>query len=243
LLGEGMITSEGSVHRAQRQAAQPAFHRQRIPAYAATMVRLAAQAQERWQPGAPFDVSLEMMHLTLAIVAKTLFDTELEDDVRELAAAINSIMGLYNFMIIIPAAEHLVHLPLPGILRFRRARRRLDAIVYRMIAEHRAGQRSGDDLLAMMLGSRASVSQEQLRDEVITIFLAGYETVANALAWTWYLLSQNPEVETRLHAELDSVLAGRLPNAGDYARLPYTEMVLAESMRLYPPAWEWGGRR
>ncbi len=240
LLGEGMITSEGSVHRAQRQAAQPAFHRQRIPSYAKSMVELAAKMRDRWQPGESFDVSLEMMHLTLAIVAKTLFDTELEAEVKELAAAINSIMGLYNFMILIPAAEHLVHLPLPGILRFRRARRRLDTIVYRMIAEHRAGKRSSDDLLTMMLGSRTDISDEQLRDEVITIFLAGYETVANALSWTWYLLSQNSEAESRFHAELDAVLARRLATADDYPRLRYTEMVLAESMRLYPPAWGMG---
>ncbi len=250
LLGEGMITAEDAEHRRQRQAAQPAFHRQAIPAYAETMVRLAAQARDRWQPGQHVNVALEMMHLTLNIVAKTLFRTDLGGEVYDLARAINDIMGLYHFMILLPAAESLVHFPLPGVLKFRRARRHIDALVYRMIEQHRAApQNSGQDLLTMMLRGnygerfRFDCSRDRrLRDEVVTMFLAGYETTANALAWTWYLLAQNPEAEARLHAEVDGVLGDRLPSYDDVPRLRYIEMVLAESMRLYPPAWAMGRR-
>ncbi len=250
LLGEGMITAEGAEHRRQRQAAQPAFHRQAIPVYADTMVRLAADTRERLQPNQELNIALEMMHLTLNVVAKTLFRTDLDDEVREIANAINDIMGLYHFMILLPAAESLVHFPLPGVLKFRRARRRLDALVYKMIERHRSEPDSEfPDLLTMMLRGnygddfRTDRSRDgHLRDEVITIFLAGYETVANALAWTWWLLSQHPEAEAKFHTEIDTVLNGRLARYDDLPRLRYTEMTLAESMRLYPPAWAMGRR-
>jgi cytochrome P450 len=136
-----------------------------------------------------------------------------------------------------------VHLRPPGLAAFIRARKRIDAVVYRMIDAH---QRSGLDrgsLLDLMLAASPAndqASRQSLRDQVITIFLAGYETVANALSWTWYLLSENPDCETRLHREADAVLAGRLPEAADVSRLRYTENVMAESLRLYPPAWAMG---
>lgn len=241
LLGEGMITAEGAAHRAQRQAANPAFRRERIPSYAATMVAEAARTRDSWIPGATLDVSLEMMYLTLNIVARTLFDTDLGAEVREVAAAINTIMGMYHFMLLAPAAEQLVRLPLPKVATFRRARARIDRAVARMIAEHRAGRRDPDDLLSLMLRAHGKGGNDrQLRDEVVTIFLAGYETVSNALTWTWYLLSQNPEAEQKMHAEIDGVLGGREAAADDTPRLHYTEMVLAEAMRLYPPAWGMG---
>jgi cytochrome P450 len=245
LLGSGMITSEGAEHRAQRQTAQPAFHRQRIGEYARTIVEEAARTRNAWESAErkPRDIAADMMHLTLNVVARTLFATDLCDEVYELAAAINRIMGLYNFLVMLPAAELLVHLRPPGLAAFVKARRRIDAVVYRMIDAH---QRSGNDhgsLLDLMLAASPgndTASRQSLRDQVITIFLAGYETVANALAWTWYLLSQNPECELRFHNEIDGVLQGRLPNVDDVARLRYTEMVLAESLRLYPPAWAMG---
>ena len=262
LLGEGMITAEGAQHRAQRQTAQPAFHRQRIPEYAATIVREAAVMRESWRAGEQRDISIDMMHLTLNIVARTLFAMDLRgqsgDEVHELADAINRIMGLYNFLVMLPAAEWLVHVRPPGLAAFVRARKRIDAVVYRMIEAHRrqrrdrgssiagfttAGSASDGSLLDMMLAAspdRSAESEQSLRDQVITIFLAGYETVANALAWTWYLLSQNPECERRMHAEVDRELQGRLPGYDDLPRLRYTEMVLAESLRLYPPAWAMG---
>jgi cytochrome P450 len=243
LLGEGMITSEGAAHRAQRLAAQPAFHRQRIGEYGGIIVEEAARIRDSWRAGERRDISIDMMHLTLNVVARTLFATDLREEVCELAAAINRIMGLYNFLVMLPAAEWLVHLRPPGLAAFVKARKRIDAVVYRMIAAH---QRSGLDrgsLLDLMLAASPAndaASRQSLRDQVITIFLAGYETVANALSWTWYLLSENPGCEGKLHKEVDEVLQGRLPGFEDVPRLRYTEMVLAESLRLYPPAWAMG---
>ena len=243
LLGEGMITSEGAQHRAQRQAAQPAFHRQRIPEYARIIVQEATRLHDHWRPGEQRDIAIDMMHLTLNVVARTLFATDLRDEVDELADAINRIMGLYNFLVMLPAAEWLVHVRPPGLAAFVRARKRIDAVVYRMIAAHRQRSSHGNSLLDLMLAASPhhdSASEQSLRDQVITIFLAGYETVANALSWTWFLLSQNPECECCFHQEIDRELQGRLPTYDDVPRLHYVEMVLAESMRLYPPAWAMG---
>ena len=243
LLGEGMITSEGAQHRSQRQVAQPAFHRQRIPEYASMIVQEAARVRDRWRPGEQRDVAIDMMRLTLNVVAQTLFATDLRDEVDELASALNRIMGLYNFIVMLPAAEWLVHMRPPGLAAFVRARKRIDAVVYRMIAAHRQRGSHGSSLLDLMLAAspdKTAASEQSLRDQVITIFLAGYETVANALSWTWYLLSQNPECERRFHHEIDRELQGRLPTYEDVPRLRYVEMTLAESMRLYPPAWAMG---
>jgi cytochrome P450 len=248
LLGAGMITAEGAQHRMQRQVAQPAFHRQRIPEYAGTMIREAARMRDRWRHGEQRDIAIDMMHLTLNVVAQTLFATDLREEVDELASAINRIMGLYNFLVMLPAAEWLVHVRPPGLAAFVRARKRIDAVVYRMIAAHRQRSSHGGSLLDLMLAAspdpgsadHGSASEQSLRDQVITIFLAGYETVANALSWTWYLLSQNPKCERRFHQEIDRELQGRLPTFDDLPRLRYAEMVLAESMRLYPPAWAMG---
>jgi cytochrome P450 len=248
LLGKGMITSEDAQHRLQRQVAQPAFHRQRVQEYATAIVDEAGRARESWKDGEQRDIAIDMMHLTLKIVARTLFVTDLENEVLELADAINRIMGLYNFLVMLPAAEWLVHLRPPGLAAFVRARKRIDAVVYRMIDVHRRRGGNGGSLLDLMLAASSYESQsddgpdaqQALRDQVITIFLAGYETVANALIWTWYLLSQNPDCERRCHEEVDSVLQGRLPTAEDVPCLRYLEMVMAESMRLYPPAWAMG---
>jgi cytochrome P450 len=243
LLGEGMITAEAAEHRAQRQAAQPAFHRQRIVEYGAVIVEEAAHMRGSWRAGEQRDIARDMMHLTLNVVARTLFATDLRQEVYELAAAINRIMGLYNFLIMLPAAEWLVHFRPPGLAGFVRARNRIDAVVYRMIDAHRKSGLDRGSLLDLMLAASPANDQESrqsLRDQVITIFLAGYETVANALSWTWYLLAQNPDCEAKLHSEVEDVLNGRLPKVEDVQRLRYTESVLAESLRLYPPAWAMG---
>ena len=249
LLGEGLITSDGEVHRRQRRIAAPAFHRQRIQAYGAIMVDRAASMRGQWRPGQPLDIASQMMQLALQVVARTLFNTDVTDDVLQINDQVNVIMQLYNYLIALPRAEAYLNWPIPGLVRFRHARSRLDKVVQRMIADHRADGVDRGDLLSMLLASRdeesdhSGMTDEQLRDEVLTIFLAGYETVANALTWTWYLLSQNPEAEACLHAEIDEVLgtsAARLPTLEDLPRLRYTEMVLAESMRLYPPAWAMG---
>jgi cytochrome P450 len=243
LLGEGMITSEGATHRAQRLAAQPAFHRQRIVEYADVMVEEAARLRDSWRAGETRDIASDMMHLTLNVVARTLFATDLRQEVFELASAINRIMGLYNFLVMLPAAEWLVHLRPPGLAAFVRARNRIDAVVYRMIDAHRQSGRDQGSLLDLMIAASSADdadSRRSLRDQVITIFLAGYETVANALSWTWYLLSQNPDCERKFHAEIDNVLRGAQPTFEDVPRLRYTENVMAESLRLYPPAWAMG---
>jgi cytochrome P450 len=246
LLGEGLITSDGEIHRRQRRIAAPAFHRQRIQAYGAIMVDRAAHMRAQWQPHQSIDIASQMMQLALQVVARTLFNTDVTDDVLQINNQVNVIMELYNYLIALPRAEAYMNWPLPGLIRFRQARAKLDKVVQRMIAGHRADGVDRGDLLSMLLASRdeesdhSGMTDEQLRDEVLTIFLAGYETVANALTWTWYLLSQNPEAEGRLHAEIDSVLGGQLPTLEDLPLLRYSEMVLAESMRLYPPAWAMG---
>jgi cytochrome P450 len=250
LLGEGLITSEGETHMRQRRIAAPAFHRQRIQAYGSMMADRAATMRDEWQEGQEIDAASEMMRLALQVVARTIFDTDVTEDVQTINTEVNAIMDLYNFLIALPKAEALLHLPIPGLMRFKRARRHLDAVVHRMIEQRRALGEDRGDLLSMLLASRdeerdnGALTDEQVRDEVTTIFLAGYETVANALAWTWLLLAQNPEAEATMHAELDAVLGqgreARLPTLADLPQLRYTEMVLSESMRLYPPAWAMG---
>jgi cytochrome P450 len=246
LLGEGLITSEGNFHMRQRRIAAPAFHRQRIQSYADIMARQGAILREQWQPGATLDITQEMMHLSLEVVARTLFATEVTPEVRSISDEVNVVMDLYTYLISLPRAEEYLHWPLPGFAKFRRARRRINTVMSEMIARRRANSEDRGDLLSMLLAARdteddgSGMTDEQLRDEVVTIFLAGYETMANALTWTWYLLSQNPEVEARFHAEIDSALNGRLPTLEDIPRLNYVERVLAESMRLFPPVWAMG---
>ena len=246
LLGEGLLTSEGEFHRRQRRLAQPAFHRQRVAAYGRVMVEYAAKTSARWRDGQALDIADEMTRLTLAVVGKTLFDADVESDADEVGAALTDVMNLFGYLML-PYSELLEKLPLPPRRRFERARARLDAVIYRIIAERRRERRDRGDLLSTLLhavdeeGDRTGMTDEQLRDEVMTIFLAGHETTANALTWAWYMLARNPEAEARLHAELDAVLGpGREPTPEDVPALAYTEMVVAETMRLYPPAWALG---
>jgi cytochrome P450 len=246
LLGEGLLTSEGEFWRRQRRLAQPAFHRQRINSYGRVMIEHAERVCARWRDGETLDISEEMMRLTLAVVGKTLFDADVESDADEVGGALNEVMNLFGYLMI-PFSELLEKLPLPPQRRFLRARARLDAVVYRIIEEHRRTGTDRGDLLSMLLlavdeeGDRTGMTNEQLRDEAMTIFLAGHETTANALTWAWYLLAQNPEAEARLHEELDALLeGGRAPTSEDASALRYTEMVVAETMRLYPPAWAIG---
>lgn len=244
LLGTGLLTSEGEFHRRQRRLALPAFHRSRVASYAAVMTDYAAQMRERWQDNETLDIAEEMMGLTLGIVGKTLFDADVVADSKDVGEAMNVAMDLFN-TITVPFFNLLQKLPLPQVRRFDKAKAKLDAIIYRLIEERRASGKDRGDLLSMLLLAQdeeggGGMTDEQLRDEALTIFLAGHETTANALTWTWYLLSQNPAAEAKLHHELDEVLGSRLPDFADVACLRYTEMVLAESMRLYPPAWAIG---
>lgn len=247
LLGEGLLTNEGESHLRQRRLAQPAFHRERIAAYAQIMSAYADRAQKDWKPGEQIDVAREMMELTLAIAGKTLLNADVEGDTRAIGNAMSEVMRLFNYALL-PFAEYLDNLPLPWNRSFERARATLDEIVYRVIAERRKSGTDQGDLLSMLMlaqdaeGDGGGMTDEQLRDEAMTIFLAGHETTANALTFTWYLISQHPEVEARLHAEIDAVLGGRIPTMEDVPKLGYIRQVVAESMRLFPPAWTLGYR-
>ena len=246
VLGEGLLTSEGEFHLRQRRLAQPAFHRDRIATYGLSMVEYAGRTRSRWKADSCVDVHDEMMKLTLAIVAKTLFSADVENEARQIGDALTTTFAAFNIGVL-PFSELLEKLPLPYMKRFEAARARLDETIYRIIHDRRASGEDRGDLLSMLLlaqdteGDGGSMSDTQVRDEAMTIFLAGHETTANALTWTWYLLSENPEVEARFHREIDG-LGDRLPGPDDMPRLPYTRMILAESMRLYPPAWAVGRR-
>ncbi len=240
LLGEGLLTSEGEFHLRQRRLAQPAFAHARVEGYGAAMVRHAAVTAASWEDGAPIDVAAEMSRLTLGIVAETMFGARVGEEADEILGALTDVLGLFDFLLL-PWAQALLRLPLPSSRRFHRAKERLDRVVYRMIEARRAGGSDQGDLLSLLLLAQEAdgerMTDRQLRDEALTIFLAGQETVANALTWTWYWLSREPEVERALHAELDAMLGDRLPTAADVPCLPYTRRVLTESMRLHPPAW------
>jgi cytochrome P450 len=237
--GEGLLTSEGDFWLRQRRLSQPAFHRERISSYAKIMTEYADEAIAGWQAGEMRDIHQEMMRLTLRIVVRTLFNVEAEQT-GEISAALNYVMRSATGvrMLVPPIARYL---PTPQMIGFRRAVRHLDQTVYGIIGRRRAHDGDSGDLLSMLMSARdedgSRMSNKQLHDEVLTFLLAGHETTALALTWTWYLLSHHPETERKLHEELDRVLAGRLPEFSDLQRLPYTARVLKESMRLYPPAW------
>jgi len=246
VLGRGLLTSEGNFHRRQRRLAQPAFHKQRIAGYAAVMAEYSERTGNRWSGGETVDIAQEMMRLTLAIVAKTLFDADVESEAGEIGQALTDVLKMFETFSS-PLTDILDKLPTPGNRRIARARERLDDTIYRIIEDRRESGEDRGDLLSMLLMAQdeegsGGMSDEQLRDELMTLFLAGHETTANALAWTWYLLSQNPEAEARLHAEINQVLDGRVPSFDDLPRLDYTERVLTESMRCYPPVWVMGRR-
>ena len=246
LLGEGLLTSEGAFHIRQRRLAQPAFHRDRLRGYGQSMVEYAARTRDKWHDGETLDIATEMMRLTLAVVAKTLFNADVDHEAGDIGAALGDVLEIFN-TILLPFSEYIEKLPFPSVKRFERARDRLDQTIYRIISERRA-QSSQDhgDLLSMLMMAQdedgsGGMTDQQVRDEALTIFLAGHETTAVALTWTLYLLSQHPEVEAKLHAELDRVLPdGRTPTVDDMPALKYVEQVFAEGMRLYPPAWAIG---
>jgi cytochrome P450 len=239
LFGNGLLTSEGDFWLRQRRLAQPAFHRTRVASYAETMVRFTERLVAEWKGGGERDVHAEMMRLTLQIVAKTLFDADVDGEAQQVGRALEAIMELnsdFRKLILMPP-----WLPTPRNIRAAIATRRLDKIIFRFIEQRRASGKDTGDLLSMLLAARdedgSRMNDRQLRDEAMTIFLAGHETTANALSWTWLLLSQNPACEARLHAELAAVLNGRAPTLDDLPNLRYASNVITESMRLYPPAW------
>ena len=245
MLGNGLLLSEGAFHKRQRRLAQPAFHPQRVAGYAAAMTRLAKQLSDRWQDGQAVDLHEQMMQLTLAVVAKTLFDADVQSDVAVIGQAMDTSVKMFR-RAMIPFGRLLNWLPLPSNFRFWKARRLLWAKIAEFIHQRRASGVDRGDLLSMLLratdgeGDGQGMSDLQLRDECITLFTAGHETTANAMTFAWYLLAQHPDIEGHLHDELQTVLNGRVPTAKDVPLLPYTRAVLAEAMRLYPPAWAVG---
>ena len=245
LFGDGLLLSEGDFWLRQRRLVQPAFHRQRVSAYGEVMTAYTTRRLAQWKEGTTVEINAEMMALTQAIVAKTLFDADVADETRTVGDAIQVLMEDFNVRIgsLLQLLPDWV--PTPANVKARRAIRRLDAIVYRMLAERRRSTEDRGDLLSILLhaqdaddGSR--MTDTQVRDEVMTLFIAGHETTAVALSWIWYLLSHHPEVDARLAEELRAVLEGRPPTAADLPRLTYAEMVVTEAMRLYPPAYALG---
>lgn len=248
LVGEGILTSEGEAHLRQRRLLQPAFHRMRLAGYARQMSAWSARVRDAWHDGATLDVHAEMMRLTLNIVAATLFSAEVDAESEEIAQALDDAFDAFDFGfgVLTPLTDRL---PTPRNRRFARARARLDAVIYRLIAERRRAGGDRGDLLSMLLaatdteGDGGGMTDEQVRDEAMTLFIAGHETTANLLTWSWLCLARHPEAEATLHAELDRVLPGeRLPTMEDLPALSYTRHVLAEAMRLYPPAYIIGRR-
>ena len=243
-LGQGLLISEGEFWRGQRKLAQPAFHRERVAAYGQVMVLLTERMLESWGDGQIRDAQDDMMRLTLEIVAKALFDAEVGRDSADVSAAMETLVRAFavrTASLISP--PHWV--PTPMNIRVERAIRRLEQILMTIIVERRKSGEERGDLLSMLLAAQDEesgrrMSDSQLRDEMITLFMAGHETTANTLAWAWFLLSQHPDTEARLHQELDQALGGRSPTVADLPRLPYTEHVINETLRVYPTVWMLG---
>jgi cytochrome P450 len=244
LLGNGLLTNEGEAHLKQRRMIQPAFHRACIAEYARSMVLYAEEMSDEWTDGETLDIDREMMRLTLRIVGKTLFSADVNDESDEVGAAMSTVVNTFNFLML-PFSEWLEKLPIPQSIKVKRAKQTLDRIIYEIIDNRRQDPADHGDLLSMLLAAQddsdgSGMNNQQVRDECLTLFLAGHETTANALTWTWYLLGAHPECAEKLREELQAVLAGRPPSMEDLPSLKFTEAVLAESMRLYPPAWAIG---
>lgn len=242
-IGEGLLLSEGEKHRRHRRLSQPAFHRNRIAAYAEVMADYCDRTSSRWRDGEVVDVWPEMQRLTLGVTGKTLFSADVESEFDEVGQAMMA--STHQFRAFkLPLSSLLERLPLPHIFKFHRGKERLRQIVLRIIHERRRSGEARGDLLGMLIEAEdendhgARLSSLQVWDQALTFFIAGYDTIATALMWTWFLLSQNPLIASRLHAEVDHVLtSGESATFDDLPKLRYTENVLAEAMRLYPPTW------
>jgi cytochrome P450 len=245
VLGEGLLTSEGDFWKKQRKLSQPAFHREHMEGFLTEMVRSTSDMLDRWERevalGESFDLHREMMRLTFRVVGKTLLSTDLDGEAKVVGEALGVALEWANQHV-----ESVVRIPpwvpTPRNLRFLRAKETLDRFVMRIIEERRASGDAGEDLLGMLMSAVDAdtgerMSDAQLRDEILTLVLAGHETTANALSFLFYLLSTHPDVRRRVAAEAESVLSRRAPTLADLKRLEHTTMVIEETMRLYPPAW------
>ena len=243
LVGNGLLTSEGEEWKRQRRLSNPGFHRERVATYGTTMVDYANRLAANWHEGETRDLHRDMMRLTLEIVVRCLFSADVSHDVDHVGETLSTMVKPFASQATLKWILNN-RLPTPEHLRFHRLARRIDRVVYRIIAERRAGGKDKGDLLSMLLAAHdedgSGMDDQQLRDEVMTLFLAGHETTALTLAWSWYLLGGNPEAEKKFHAELDEMLGNRDATFADLSRLNYTEQIVKESMRLYPPAYGLG---
>lgn len=240
VLGNGLVTSEGDFWLRQRRLSQPAFHKQRVLAFAPVMTDLTDRMLAGWNDGTPVDVHTEFSTLTGAIALKTLFDLDDAGDTASFQDALRLAFDLMSerFRTVLPVPRWV---PIPRNLRLNRAIKHLNAVVDGFIAQGRARTTPGDDLLSRLVAAQdddgSRMTDTQLRDEAMTLYLAGQETTALTLTWSWYLLSQHHDVEAKLAAEWQAVLAGRTPTADDLVRMPYTDAVITEAMRVYPPVY------
>jgi cytochrome P450 len=235
VVGEGLLTTDGDVWRRQRRMLQPAFTQARLAAYAGTMVEETARVRDSIRAGSELEVSREMMELTLRVVCRTLFSHDVTGETNEVARAMVVLQDSVSRPDLLPQ-----WLPTPHRRRFRDAVSAIDRIVFDMIRERRRATNAPPDLLQSLVTAvdeegGVGLSEREVRDQLVTLFLAGHETTSHALTWTWYLLSQNPAAERALHEELDRVVGDRLPKFDD--PLPYTEQVIKEAMRIYPPVY------
>ena len=240
-LGDGVITADGDRHRRQRRLMQPDFHKERIASYGEAMVNHSVRLAERWRDGQTVDVAEEMRRLTLSIISETLFHADTEAEADELSKAVSATLRQFRSFRL-PLTYFLEKLSLKRNRQYEHGTTRLDSTIYRMIRERRKNPNGHGDLLSGLLrarteGSGEGMTDREVRDEAMSIFLAGYETTAIALTWTYYLLSQHPQVLAELEAEISRVLGSRRPTTDDVVNLKYTGMVVAEAMRLYPPSW------
>lgn len=241
LLGEGLLTSDGDLHKRQSRIIQPAFHRRMLEAYAPAMTEYAERIMQGWEDGMQVDMMEEMIRLSTGIAGKTMFNIDIESEVPQISQAMDTIMSLFG-RITLPGSEWLLKLPLPGTIRFFKAKALLDGKIYGVIEARRRSGLNNGDLLSLLLQAQAesgdgTLTDRQIRDEALTLFLTAFDTTSLSLAWSWYLLSQNPDAEADLHAEVDRVLEGRMPTVEEYPQLIFTKQAFAESLRLFPPSY------
>lgn len=246
VLGHGLLTNEGESHKRQRKLLAPAFRKKHIASYAEAMVEYSERMASEWNEGDTVDIANEMMRLTLGIVAKTLFDADVDDDADKIGDALSHLMEYFPWLVG-PLASLRLRIPSPSRQRFFDSMHDIDETVLRIIKEHREDPSKDGSLLSLLLKARyeddgSGMTDQQVRDEAITLFLAGHETTANALAWSWFLLGQHPEQWDRLVEEVDAVWEQDLEPYERFKKLEYTRHIFAESMRLFPPAHMIGRR-
>jgi cytochrome P450 len=241
------LTSEEPTHMCQRRLVQPGFHRQRIAAYGEIMLQFSGEMTERWRNGDPFDIHHSMLELTLRITGKCLFDSDVESEVKTISDSVTAFMGFLP-LAFLPYPHLLLKIPFGFLGRIQKSQKKLDSLIYAMIADRRKSERDHGDLLSMLLasqneeGSTAGMTNQQIRDECLTLLLAGHETTANGLSFIFFLMAQHPDVQEQVFAEASTVLknttSGSHRDATEiYERLPYAQRVVSEALRIYPPVW------